>query len=426
MIWRHQRLPPPLGERLTDLGCIVLEHPRDGRRLVLDRYARCALALPASVPDSAPLPEGGLDEASRARLTAFLDAAAPADTGDEPYEVQVTLTCRSRAPSRFMPLLSRLLAAFHDARCFQLDLYVADRRYPWWQWALPFAQWLQPIAARTATERELRIRLQGVLSHVPDAGVADAIVRAGAHVEALLADPLQHAGAPLEERLTVVERLAELGLRVPVGIFVAPADLPRIAGWIDEGLERSLDSGFTLRPIQSHPEYGRGLRCAPVSPEDYLGVVKAAYLRHPYYDDVFEPVATVLRRLDPAAEVRLPVRLRIGEDGELSQYLQLPGRALPFPRRLTAFSDLQSPAAAELRRRALAHATGLTCAAGCCAGCDLRHLCRGAEGGSAAEAEADPLFAAACATWQFFVPALCWERHGVGTVAPQPLERMPC
>ena len=126
---------------------------------------------------------------------------------------------------------------------------------------------------------------------------------------------------------------------------------------------------------------------------------------------MFEPVNTVISRLDPKNDAKKQLNMIIDGEGQLCVYRKLPS----LRTRIGQLSDIRTMDTKKLRRLLWDRGNTVACADARCAPCRWRYICGGMD---PAEETADPsLFETVCDTWQFLLEMLAWERSNVAKTA---------
>lgn len=144
----------------------------------------------------------------------------------------------------------------------------------------------------------------------------------------------QTAGWPLNNvpDLDRISQVSELGLRVPVVWYVHRENIAQVLESANTMLFTNYNAGVAFEPICAHPQFTLDAIDFVPSAEDYSEMLIDAYKQFRHYDDVFEPLRSLIRNLQYGGWNRelghgLPIRIRIDGSGELYEYRQLPWRS---------------------------------------------------------------------------------------------------
>jgi hypothetical protein len=221
-------------------------------------------------------------------------------------------------PGREATAAIERVAQQHGPRATRLLVYFGEERTDLVQGMIHFAG----PTARCSVE------FVGPLPDLDEEDVAHLIAR-GASV-------MQSAGWPIgaEPDLERIQRICELGLRVPVVWYVHRDNIGGLAAAADEILQAAYHSGVAFEPVCAHPQFTENdLEYVPAV-DDYIDFLVEAYRRFRHFDDVFEPLRSLVHILrqggwDPQAGRALPVRIRIDEGGDCREFRQLPWSRAP-------------------------------------------------------------------------------------------------
>ena len=98
---------------------------------------------------------------------------------------------------------------------------------------------------------------------------------------------------------------------------------------VEATLFQNFNAGFSMLPVCSHPIFSLESVSYMPPASEFVDVLMQAYQRFQHYDDVFEPMRSLIESLrrggwDPVSDSPLPVRFRVGADGKVTRYRQLP------------------------------------------------------------------------------------------------------
>jgi hypothetical protein len=204
------------------------------------------------------------------------------------------------------------------------------------------------------------------------------------------------AGWPQDSHPDVVRlsRLSDLGLRIPVCVYVHRFNLADALGMGDRLLQATRYSGLSFEPVSAHPGLTLDdLQILPTS-EEYSALLAEAYQRFQHYDDVFEPLISLVDNLrfggwDPLTNQGLPHKYLVDASGKVRSFRQFPW-AIPIDP--TGESDATDKMSVRL--------------ASACGSCRWRCICGGCEA-TANEA----LFELACGYRKLFLEFFTIEMH---------------
>lgn len=126
-----------------------------------------------------------------------------------------------------------------------------------------------------------------------------------------------------------VTRLSELGLRIPVTIYVHKDNLSGLIEFAHKCLQSNYNAGVAFEPACAHPAFTLSDASQLPDAREFSELLVDAYEVFRHYDEVFEPIVSLVRNLqlggwDPLSENDLPVRFRIDETGTVQRFRQLP------------------------------------------------------------------------------------------------------
>lgn len=394
-------------------GAMFVEDPRSGYTLILDRFAQRAQRL-------LPLESAAACSDLGKRIDAFLapEKPMPQDLNGL-YDVSLLVVCDDVAPSRMAGAIRRLAQVFHDARQIHLQLYVRDRISPMWDWALPLSRALGQLNDRLSEGRRIILSASGRLTGAPAETIADDLVRQGIRMEHVLPDPL--FDAPRADPAAQMRALSEacgLGLRIPVVAYVHAGNRAEVSKVLETSLVHTMNSGFAVRPIQAHPDYGRSFSAPPVEASELLPIAQQLYRRHPHYDDVLEPMSFGVRSLTEGRKVLRRIQLVLDPEGDVAWYRKLPCMARPLGHVFSATN--RDPE--ELRSRVLELVGSPDHAHASCKECQYWSLCGGVDAPRGAHPVERAIAEAHCTTWMFMLNALILESHYVALREARSLE----
>jgi len=271
--------------------------------------------------------------------------------------------------------LTRLAEALHDTARITFRLHVTGCDYPFWEWVLPFCEALRSRLGPDRDDFEVRFRVEAPIFEAPEESMVDTLIRNKVEIRHLLSDPALGMTISVEKELDAVQRAAELGLRLPTIAYVHAGNADAVEERLERFLEASLNSGFGLRPLSSHPDYGVSVDGEPVETGRYLRLTQSQYKRFPYYDDVLEPVSQVAERLANAADTPTIVRLLLEESSELFLYRKIPRQG----ERIGPALAPENVDRAAFRSRILETSRSPSNADVACATCSYWELCGGVD-----------------------------------------------
>lgn len=189
------------------------------------------------------------------------------------------------------------------------------------------------------------VNLNGAIPELDDDEIGT-LIRRGASVT-------YTAGWPNNQAVDTdaIRRMSDLGLRIPVAYYVHRDNLGSVIADAERLLDITYHSGVSFLPACAHPLFRPEWESQLPDPDDYCELLVEAYSRFPHYDDVFEPIASLVDRLsnggwDSVGDHDLPARYRIDSDGTINEFRQLPWQAVPVAakmpvggRRLATLSD---------------------------------------------------------------------------------------
>lgn len=191
----------------------------------------------------------------------------------------------------------------------------------------------------TRREHELACLLDDALLRVAPASVV--VVGPVPHLSEMDADTLLARGLRLVLSLgwptevnTVdldgVRQASEMGIRLPGLFFITRHNHARALEVAESLLDANYHAGVGLLPCSAHPLFASVDReCLP-APSQFLEVLVQFYVKFQQYDDVFEPVCSLVDNIrfgawDSAGS--RPARVLIKEDGQVVRFYHAPGLA---------------------------------------------------------------------------------------------------
>jgi len=134
--------------------------------------------------------------------------------------------------------------------------------------------------------------------------------------------------------IDAIRRMSEIGLRIPVLFFVHRENIDTAIDDASQLLDVTYHAGVGFEPLCSHPLFNLDFYDLLPSGAHYAQFLTNAYRRFTHYDDVFEPIASLVDRLRnggwcPVENDQLPIRYLVREDGSLHEFRQLPLEARP-------------------------------------------------------------------------------------------------
>ena len=314
--------------------------------------------------------ESELETSTDADVDSFLSTLARLRDFTPRTSVHVDLLHAPRLGLGCRTLIGRLATAFKDAAFFQFRILPDDRSGDWWDVAEETFSACARQMTTFAPEMKWGCTFEGVLrGSVPERAV-HGMTSSSVAARHVCRDAERDLS---DDRCEDLLRVSRFGLRVPV-VFYVDSGFMDVA---DELFVRSIQatqySGLSLRhtwedPLMAADEVPRN----GVSPEEFLRVVAHAYKKFPHYDDVFEPVAPIMRRVDSRSDVKSQIRIMI--DGDMvGIYHKIPS----LRRSCGKAGDLSTMGADELRSRILRASDALQSADQECQPCTLRTICGG-------------------------------------------------
>ena len=379
-------------------GLIVLEK-NNRSALLLDRYAQRGIFVGGEEQDS------GMPNAEQmpAMFDEMVSQANQQEDKEGGLDFHVHVVCGRPRPPEIVEALGALVQIPSIDR-LTVTLHVAPGSQ-WWRWALSV---FRPLARASVSEtaRSMVFRVQGTVD-VPPESEGNEIIRAGIGLQYVWADAHLGSRREINEQREAITTLARFGFRVPVVFYVHAGNAEHIPDWVQRVLEWNLQSGFALYPGESHPVSRAAGAFKPLVTESFIDLASSLYSDHQFYDDVFDPPASVWDRMRRA--VRLPVPLLIDEEGIVRHFHKLPilGRDLcdvsHFGRRgpdiLKALSETYD---------------GLSVGVDAgCRDCQWRYVCRGVDETHNGDPSHHRFQNRACKIWLFWFMALTWERYEV-------------
>lgn len=302
---------------LEQNGMIVLEHAND-EHLVVDA-ARPWNAFLASEGDSDIV----------ARLDAGRASSRP------PVRRCHILYVGPWPPSDAATTAIHAVAQNFGPKQVRLDVYFTDPRPD-------LVNWLQRFAGETG---RCAINFVGTIPELDEDEISVLVAR-GASVMYAAGWP---DGSPVDT--TAVRKMSNLGLRIPMIYFVHQGNIDTVIDDAVSMLDMTYHSGVAFVPACSHPLFDSDSQALLPEAGEYAELLVEAYRRFPHYDDVFEPIVSLVERLrsggwSPEGNHALPVRYRIDASGVIQEFRQLPWQATSSipdnefnPSRLATISD---------------------------------------------------------------------------------------